>query len=136
MTAKSHAAKIWALNYRLVMSVITGVTAELDTLGLEPKELFMLAEIDEYPHPAALAEALSMPRPTVTAYLKRLEAAGLVRRAIDAGDLRRHHLTVTAAGKKLATRGLAMLADAFGERLARLSADDQAELMRLLEALS
>jgi DNA-binding MarR family transcriptional regulator len=53
-----------------------------------------------------------------------------------AGDLRRHRLTVTAAGKKLATRGLAMLADAFGERLARLSASDQAELMRLLEALS
>jgi len=136
MTAKSHAAKIWALNYQLVMAVVTGVTAALGTLGLEPKELFLLSEIDEHPHPAALADALSMPKPTVTVYLKRLEAAGLVRREIDTGDLRRHRLTVTAAGRKVTGRGLAMLADAFAERLARLSAADQAELMRLLQALS
>jgi DNA-binding MarR family transcriptional regulator len=96
----------------------------------------MLAEIGEHPHPAGLAEALSIPKPTVTVYLKRLEAAGFVRREIDPGDLRRHRLIVTAAGRKIAARGLAMLADAFGKRLARLGAADQAELMRLLEALS
>ena len=37
----------------------------------------MLAEVDAHPHPAKLAGVLSMPKPTVTMYLKRLEAAGL-----------------------------------------------------------
>ena len=47
------------------------------------KELFLLAEIDEHPYPAELAAALSMPKATVTLYLKRLEAAGFVQREID-----------------------------------------------------
>ncbi|MBC7975578.1 MAG: MarR family transcriptional regulator [Myxococcales bacterium] len=130
------AAKIWSLNYQLLMSVITNVAAEIAALGLETKELFVLAEIDEHPHPAALAAKLCMPKPTVTVNLKRLEAAGLVRRDIDAGDLRRHRLTMTPAGRKVMTRGLALLSDAFGERLGRLSAKEQLELKALLEKLT
>ena len=132
---KSEAAAIWALQYRLVMSVLTGVAADVAALGLEVKELFVLGEIDRRPHPAEVAEALSMPKPTVTVYLKRLEAAGLVRRAIDPGDLRRHRLMVTPAGRKTLSRGQARVSEAFGERLARLSADEQDELRRLLEAM-
>src|SRR5512139_852665 len=99
--AKIDAAKTWSLNYRLLMSVITSVSADIGALGLETKELFVLAEIDEHPHPAELAAALCMPKPTVTVNLKRLEAAGLVRREIDASDLRRHRLIVTPAGRKV-----------------------------------
>ena len=83
--AKIDAAKIWSLNYRLLMSVITSVAPEVAELGLEIKELFVLAEIDEHPYPAELAARLCMPKPTVTVYVKRLEAAGFVRREIDAG---------------------------------------------------
>ena len=64
-------------------------------LGLEIKELFVLAEIDEHPHPAELAVKLSMPKPSVTVNLKRLEAAGFVRREIDTTDLRRHRRRTT-----------------------------------------
>src|ERR1700748_774150 len=98
--AKIDAAKVWSLNYRLVSQIIVDVAPQLAVLNLEAKELFMLAAIDEHPHPAALADALCMPKPTVTVYLKRLVAANLVRREIDAGGLRRHRLGLRAAGRE------------------------------------
>ncbi|RKH33419.1 MarR family transcriptional regulator [Corallococcus praedator] len=129
-------AKIWSLNYRLLMSVISSVGSDVAALGLETKELFVLSEVEEHPYPAELAATLSMPKPTVTVYVKRLEAAGFVRREIDATDLRRHRLQLTPAGRKVMTRGLALLSEAFGARLGRLSAAQQAELRTLLEKLS
>jgi DNA-binding MarR family transcriptional regulator len=134
--AKIDAAKIWSLNYQLLMSVITSVTPEIGALGLETKELFLLAEVDEHPHPAQLADKLCMPKATVTVTVKRLEAAGFLRREIDAGDLRRHRLLVTPTGRKAMTRGLALLSAAFAARLGRLSTAKQAELKALLEELS
>jgi DNA-binding MarR family transcriptional regulator len=133
---KVDVAKTWALNYRLLMSVITSVAAEVSALGVDPKELFLLAAVDDHPHPAGLAENLCMPKPTVTAMLKRLEADGFVTREIDPTDLRRHHLSLTAAGRKVMARGLQILSGAFGERLARLSAAEQSKLHALLEKMS
>jgi DNA-binding MarR family transcriptional regulator len=133
--AKIDAIKLWSLNYRLLTAVITSVAPDVTLLGLEVKELFVLAEIDDHPHPAELAVRLSMPKPTVTVYLKRLEAAGFVRREIDSTDLRRHRLLVTAAGRRIRARGLTLLSEAFGTRLARLSAPEQAELSSLLEKM-
>jgi DNA-binding MarR family transcriptional regulator len=104
------AAKIWSLNYRVLLSVVASVEAELGGLGLDSKELFLLAEIDEHPYPAELAATMSMPKATVTLYLKRLEAAGFVRRQIDPADLRRHRLLLTPAARQATTDGLALLA--------------------------
>lgn len=134
--AKIDVVLLWSLNYRLLTSVITSVSPQITALGIETKELFVLAEIDDHPHPAELAAQLCMPKPSVTVYLKHLEAAGLIRREIDPDDLRRHRLLVTAAGRKLMTRGLALLSDAFGTRLERLSAGEQAQLKVLLEKMS
>ena len=133
--AKIDITKVWALNYRLVASVIGEVAPALRELGIEVKELFLLAELDAHPHPAALAEALLIPKPSVTVYVKRLEAAELVKREIDTADLRRHKLSLTPEGRKVMTGGLALLAEAFGQRLARLTATQQAELKSLLEKL-
>lgn len=134
--AKIDAIGLWSLNYRLLTSVITSVAPDITALGIETKELFVLAEIDDHPHPAALAVRLSMPKPSVTVYLKHLEAAGFVRREIDPGDLRKHRLMVTAAGRRIMGRGLALLSEAFGRRLAQLSAAEQAEFGELLEKMS
>jgi DNA-binding MarR family transcriptional regulator len=133
--AKIDITKVWALNYRLVASVISEVAPALRKLGIECKELFLLAELDAHPHPAALAEALLIPKPSVTVYVKRLEAAELVKREIDSSDLRRHKLSLTPEGRKVMASGLALLAEAFGRRLARLTATQQAELKSLLEKL-
>ncbi len=133
---KIDGARIWSLNYRMSMSVIASVAPAMAKLGLETKELFVLAEVDESPHPAELASVLCMPKPTVTVYVKHLEAAGLLRREIDPGDLRRHRLLLTPEGRKTLARGLALLSGAFGARLARLTGPQQTELAALLEKLS
>ena len=129
------AAKIWSLNYRVLLSVVSCVEADLSAIGLDSKELFLLAEVDDHPYPAELAAALSMPKATVTLYLKRLEAEGFVRREIDSADLRRHRLLLTPAGRRAATDGLALLSGAFDERLRRLSAAQQRDLKNLLEKI-
>jgi DNA-binding MarR family transcriptional regulator len=129
------ASKIWSLNYRLLLSVVASVEADITALGLDSKELFLLAEIDDHPFPAELAATLSMPKATVTLYLKRLEAAGFVRREIDPADLRRHRLLLTPTGRQATRDGLSLLSDAFNERLARLTARQQSELKNLLEQI-
>src|ERR1700745_3437009 len=93
------AAKIWSLNYRVLLAVISCAEADIAALGLDSKELCLLAEIDEHPSPAELAATLSMPKATVTAYLKRLEAAGFVRRGVDPADLRRPRLASAPGGR-------------------------------------
>jgi DNA-binding MarR family transcriptional regulator len=133
--AKIDLNKVWALDYRLVMSVIVEVAPALRELGLECKELFLLAELDAHPHPAALAEALLMPKPTVTMYSKRLEAVGFIARELDSSDLRRHKLSLTSEGRKVMTKGLALLAAAFGRRMNRLSAAQQADFKSLVEKM-
>jgi DNA-binding MarR family transcriptional regulator len=133
--AKIDITTIWLLNYRLVISVIGDVAPALRELGIEVKELFLLAELDAHPHPAALAKALVIPKPSVTVYVKRLEAAQFVKREIDGADLRRHRLSLTPEGRKIMIRGLALLADEFGQRLSRLTGTQQSELKSLLERL-
>jgi DNA-binding MarR family transcriptional regulator len=133
---KIDVGRIWSLNFRLLMAVITSVAPDISGLGLETKELFVLAEVDMHPHPAELAGVLSMPKPSVTMYVKRLEAAGFLRREIDDADLRRHRLILTPEGRKTMARGLALLSKAYGARLARLKPAQQLELAALLEKVS
>jgi DNA-binding MarR family transcriptional regulator len=130
------AAKIWSLNYRVLLSMVSCVESDIAALGLDSKELFLLAEVDEHPYPAELAATLSMPKATVTVYLKRLDAAGFVRREIDPSDLRRHRLLLTPAGRQATADGLALLSDEFDKRLGRLTVAQQKDLKNLLEKIS
>jgi len=134
--AKIDAARIWSLNYQLLTSVIASVAPAIAALGLDAKELFLLAEVDEHAYPAELAATLLMPKPTVTMTVKRLEASGFLRREIDTEDLRRHRLAMTPSGRKAMTQGLALLSKAFAARLGRLSGSEQEHLKALLEKLS
>ena len=134
--AKNDSFQLWSASYRLLTAVINEVSPRVTELGLEMKELFVLAEVDEFPHPAALASRLCMPKPTITFYSKRLEAAGLVKREIDPSDLRRHRLVVTPAGRKVLGRGMAALSEAYGARLKRLSSAEQSALGAMLQKMS
>jgi DNA-binding MarR family transcriptional regulator len=133
--AKIDAAEIWGLNYRLLMSAIAAASPGIEGLGIEAKEMFLLAEIDAHPYPAELAVALNMPKATVTLYVKRLEASGHLQREIDAGDLRRHRLKLTAMGRKSVVKAMRLLAQAFEPRLNRLSLVQQRDLKQLLERM-
>jgi DNA-binding MarR family transcriptional regulator len=134
--AKIDAAEIWGLNYRLLMSAVAAASPGVKALGIETKELFVLAEIGAHPFPAELAAALNMPKATVTLYVKRLEAAGFLRREIDTGDLRRHRLRLTPSGRKGVRWGMKLLAQAFEPCLDRLSVAEQQELKGLLERMT
>ena len=127
------AASIWRLNHRVLTSVLNGCIADFEALGLEPKEFFVLAEVDECRYPAAVATRLATPKASVTVYLKTLEAAGLLRREIDKGDLRRHRLVLTPRGSKTLHKAQSVLADAFEGSLAALDTAERAEFQRLLE---
>lgn len=133
---KMNAAKVWSLNYRLLTGVINDAAGDIEKLGLEIKEFFVLADIEECPYPAELAARLSMPKPTITVYLKILEESGFVKREIDSKDLRRHRLVVTASGRKAVARARTILSEAFGLRLNRLSASQREEFQKLLEKLA
>lgn len=133
---KNDATQTWTALYKLVSNIIVGAARPIEALGLEVKELFVLADIDEHPHPAELADALCIPKPSMTVYLKHLEKLGLVKREIDSADLRRHRLSITPAGRKVLAKGLPMMAEAFGERHDKLTPAQQAELAKLIALMT
>ncbi|MFT3695156.1 MAG: MarR family transcriptional regulator [Kofleriaceae bacterium] len=133
--AKIDVSKLWAANYRLVVSVITEVNGQLSPLGIDTKQLMILDQLDANPHPAALAEALAIPKPTVTMYVKGLEELGFVKREIDPKDLRRFKLTLTPDGKKVLTKGNALFIAKFEARLANLTHAQQAEFKALIDKM-
>ncbi|WP_437896929.1 MarR family winged helix-turn-helix transcriptional regulator [Sorangium sp. So ce124] len=127
--------ELWTLNFEFSMAVMAEVEPEVRALGLEMKEFLLLGKLDDHPYPAELARALLTPKPSITFMVKRMEAAGFIQRETEAGDLRRFRLTLTRSGRKAMEAARAILDDAFGRRLARISAGERAELARLLTRL-
>ncbi|MDI1479290.1 MarR family transcriptional regulator [Polyangium sp. y55x31] len=133
---KPSPGELWTLNFELTTGVMAEVEPEVREQGLEMKEFFLLGKLDDHPYPADLARALITPKPTITFMVKRLESVGFVQRQTEADDLRRFRLTLTPSGRKAMEAARAILDDAFGRRLARLSASERAELARLLGLLA
>lgn len=119
----------------MLTRVMNDCAPEIEALGLEAKEFFVLGEIGDCPYPAELAVRLVLPKPSVTVYVKNLEAKGFVRREIDPTDLRRHRLAVTPQGVETLDKSLEILSAKFDEWLVRLDTDEQTELQRLLAKL-
>lgn len=134
--SEAESERIFRLNLELSTKTLMEAAPEIEALGLEPKAFFVLDGIDAQPFPASLARHLSMPKPTITSYIKALETAGLVTRSLDPQDLRRHHIALTTHGRQVLTKARASLAKHYGDKLARLSKDDVTEFARLLEALT
>jgi MarR family transcriptional regulator for hemolysin len=81
---------------------------------------------------AALAGHVHLEGATITHHVDRLEAAGLVRRALDPADRRVRMLELTDAGAALYGRLLAAAIELQGVVMAGLSAEDRAGLARCL----
>ena len=131
----SNAARIWSLNQQVLTRVMNDCAPDIEALGLEAKEFLVLGEVDDCRYPAELAVRLVLPKPSVTVYLKNLEAKGFVRREIDPGDLRRHRLAVTPTGTRTLAEAVRILSAKFDEWLVRLDLEEQSELQRLLAKL-
>jgi DNA-binding MarR family transcriptional regulator len=132
----SKSSKIWALQYRIVVSTINEMGRSLEPNKLDAKAFFVLQEIEKLAYPAAVAESLCMPKPTVSTYIKRLEAEALVKREIEADDLRRYRLTLTAKGKKTLETCQSTMMESFGGRLKKLKETEISEFYRLLTLLN
>lgn len=113
-------ARIWSLNYRLSTLVLGEATPRIEACGIEPKEFFVLDGIHDLAYPAAVAERLSMSRPTITLHVRNLERKGLVTRAVDQSDLRRHRLTLSREGLEVLGKSRQSVSQAYAARLGRL----------------
>jgi DNA-binding MarR family transcriptional regulator len=87
-------------NVNVIHSALERAEPELFLLQLDAKRLFILCTVGAHPFPADLARALSLPKPSMTFLIKKLEESGYLRRQGKKGDLRRHRLTITPAGIK------------------------------------
>jgi DNA-binding MarR family transcriptional regulator len=128
--------ELWRLNFQVLSSCMAEIAPRVRELDLEIKEFFLLDQLDTHPYPAELARELLMPRPTVTVLIKRMEAAGYLKRDLDPGDLRRFRLTLTTPGRRAMDQARALLDEAFGRRVARLTKPQLAELVRSLQRMA
>jgi DNA-binding MarR family transcriptional regulator len=120
----------------LYHSVMGGAGRELELLKLDVKSFFLLGALEHLKHPAELARFLLLPKPTVTFLVKRLEAAGFVKRRSVPGDLRRFELTATPEGKKALEAAKSILVTSMEERLNRLSPQEREVYTRLMAKLA
>ncbi len=111
-----------------ILRVSRRLRQEAQKAGLSAQDALLLGHIRKNPGVgvSALAESERTSKPTMSAHIKRLEAAGLVARADDAEDGRRSGLTVTAAGTKTLEIIRRERNDWLAARLARLSPAERA----------
>ncbi len=76
------------------------------------------------------------PISTISSALDRLEKRGLVVRQRRPGDRRVVHIELTSAGHRLVAKIRAQQVEVCREMLARLSADDREDLIRLVARLA
>lgn len=136
MTDLAVAAHVWKLNFLFSTEVLTEAASEIEALGVEPKEFFLLDGVPERPYPAELARQLSMAKPSVTLHLKNLQAKGFITRGIDPNDLRRHSLALTELGRETLEKARRIIALKYGERLSRLTPGERKDFAAMLEKLT
>ena len=120
-----------------ILRVSRRLRQEAQKAGLSAQDALLLGHIRKNPGVgvSALADAERTSKPTMSAHIKRLEAAGLLARAGDAEDGRRSGLTVTPAGAKTLEIIRRERNDWLAARLARLSDADRATLEAAAEPL-
>jgi DNA-binding MarR family transcriptional regulator len=98
--------------------------------GLSPQETLILGYLKKNPGVGVseLADFEQVSRPTMSGYVKRLEAAGWIARSGHAEDGRRQGLTVTPLGLRQHAAAQRHRNDWLAERLSRLSPQERARL--------
>lgn len=122
---------------RVARAYRTAAAAQLSRLGLYPGQEVLLVELwrDEGRTQARLAQALGVEPPTVTKMVQRMEASGLVTRAVDPSDRRAVRVSLTPKGRALKIQVDAITAELERRTLAGLSDRQQADLRGLLATL-
>lgn len=85
--------------------------------------------------PSYIAE-VGMVKPSGLSHrLARLERAGFISRSIDPDDRRSALIRITAAGRRIADRGIEIIADAHNQMISGMNATDRRTFSRLLTTL-
>ena len=108
-----------------------GIALDLD---LTPPQMGVLATLDDSSSMSRLASEMGCDASNITWMTDRLEARGLVERRPDTNDRRVKRLVLTEAGRKM-RRGIERRLHTGLPGLERLSADERAQLGRLLEKM-
>jgi DNA-binding MarR family transcriptional regulator len=124
------------LNLQFYESITQNAERALAQDKLDVKSFFLLACVEELKHPAALAKRLTLPKPTVTFLIKKLEHALYVKRKTVAGDLRRFEIQLTPLGRKVCDRGRKTVSDAFDASISELSPDERRQYGLILQKLA
>ena len=115
----------------VVLRLSRHLRRQSQSLGLSPLDSMLLGGVLKRDGigVSELADHEQMSRPTMSAHVKRLEAAGyLARLAPDSDDKRRVGLTLTAAGRKALEAVRRRRNDWLAQRLAALSPEARAAL--------
>ena len=115
----------------VVLRLSRHLRRQSQSLGLSPLDAMLLGGVLKHDGigVSELADHEQMSRPTMSAHVKRLEAAGyLARLAPDSDDKRRVALTLTAAGRKALDAVRRRRNDWLAQRLAALSPEARTAL--------
>lgn len=110
----------------------------VERMGLTAPQRLALRFIGRHPELTlgALAELLHLHPGTVTGIVKRLEKEGLVTRARSTEDVRRVHLTLTAAGRRLDRRRTGTVEAAVRRTLAGVTPAQRDAAAHVMERLA
>ena len=132
-----HIGRMISKDKKVALGVISHRTLQVERPE-EVAQLIRLAlrsiEPDRLIPMGRLAEALACDASNVTGLIDRLESRGLVRRRPSADDRRVKSLELTPAGVRLRSTVLERITKP-PDSLARLSADEQRELVKILKRL-
>jgi DNA-binding MarR family transcriptional regulator len=120
-----------------ILRVSRRLRQEAQKVGLSIQDATLLAHIRKNPGigVSALADAEGTSKPTMSAHIKRLEAARLIARSGHAEDGRRSGLAITAAGARKLEAIRRGRNDWLASRLARLTPAQRAALAAAGDAL-
>lgn len=110
---------------------------EAQKVGLSAQDALLLGHIKRAPGVgiSELADAEQTSRPTMSGHVKRLEAAGWIKRTGDAHDARRSGLAITAAGARRLEAIRRVRNDWLAARLAKLTPAERDRLAQAAEPL-
>jgi DNA-binding MarR family transcriptional regulator len=136
MNETADAARVWFRLLRLHTRITLALTERVRALGLSVPQCDVLTTLTEREGVSQqeLAERLYVTKGNISGLIDRLEAAALVERRSIAGDKRSHAIYLTAAGRALAEKGIAVQRGFVACTLGRLPPEDLAALDRLLVA--
>ena len=127
--------RVGALATRLDDAMTSAADDHRRAAASHPEALTALLNFADGERPETLRLALGLSQPGIAHLVAKLEHRGLVERRTDPEDRRASRLHLTASGRRLAERMLADRQRAIADIVGRLSAVEQAALMRVVDAI-